>query len=323
MAKIKLQVGATIEKAFKDFLLSRKTKGLAEKTLQSYQSQFQAVARHLDVKMDISMLQKADLDAMIIRMRDAGLSPNSINSYTRTLKSFFSWCNEQGITRLNIPLYKAEETVKETYSDAELAALLKKPDIRKATFAIYRDWVIINFLLNCGSRAATVRAIQIRDVDLDGGMVFYRHTKNRKAQVIPLCSAMIAIAIRDTSSARPWHDSISQLSPPTLIKELETLILEFGSLDKSALKQPESLAIISRIFDLGKQCIGSDSCPFLLGLFMSALGEGTIAQEISKGDNYYYADNADGWHISLRYEGNNVMSIDIDAPDEEEPDDSS
>lgn len=193
MAKIKLVVSATIEETFSDFIISRKTKGLAEKTLQSYQSQFQAVAKHMDVKMDIAMLQKADLDAMIISMRDASLSPNSINSYTRTLKSFFSWCNEQGITRLNIPLYKAEETVKETYSDAELAALLKKPDIRKATFAEYRDWVIINFLLNCGSRAATVRAIQIRDVDLDGGMVFYRHTKNRKAQVIPLCSAMVAI----------------------------------------------------------------------------------------------------------------------------------
>ena len=52
---------------------------------------------------------------------------------------------------------------------------------------------IVNFLLNCGSRAATVRAIQIRDVDLDGGVVFYRHTKNRKAQVIPLCSPMVAI----------------------------------------------------------------------------------------------------------------------------------
>ena len=193
MAKIKLVVSATIEETFSDFIISKKTKGLAEKTLQSYQSQFQAVARHMDVKMDIAMLQKADLDAMIISMRDAHLSPNSINSYTRTLKSFFSWCNEQGITRLNIPLYKAEETVKETYSDAELAALLKKPDIRKAPFAEYRDWVIINFLLNCGSRAATVRAIQIRDVDLDAGMVFYRHTKNRKAQVIPLCSAMVAI----------------------------------------------------------------------------------------------------------------------------------
>ena len=116
MAKIKLVVSATIEETFSDFIISKKTKGLAEKTLQSYQAQFQAVARHLDVKMDITMIQKADLDALIISMRTAHLSPNSINSYTRTLKSFFSWCNEQGITRLNIPLYKAEETVKEPRS---------------------------------------------------------------------------------------------------------------------------------------------------------------------------------------------------------------
>ena len=183
-----MNCAATTEETFADFLTSCKAKGLADKTLQSYEQQFRAVARHLDVKTDIAMLQKADLDAMIVSMREAGLSSNSINSYTRTLKSFFSWCNEQGITRLNIPLYKAEETVKETYSDAELSVLLKKPDIRKATFAEYRDWVIINFLLNCGCRAATVRAIQIRDVDLDGGVVFYRHTKNRKTQVIPLCS---------------------------------------------------------------------------------------------------------------------------------------
>lgn len=42
------------------------------------------------------------------------------------------------LPKMHIPLYKAEETVKETYSDAELTALLKKPDIRKTTFAEYR-----------------------------------------------------------------------------------------------------------------------------------------------------------------------------------------
>ena len=63
----------------------------------------------LDTGTDIAALQKADLDDMIVSMRGAGLSPNSINSYMRVLKSFFSWCNEQGLTRLNIPLYTAEE----------------------------------------------------------------------------------------------------------------------------------------------------------------------------------------------------------------------
>lgn len=31
-----------------------------------------------------------------------------------------------------------------------------------------------------------------------------------------------------------------------------------------------------------------------------------------KGDTYYYADNANGYHISLAYQGNNVMSIEIE-----------
>ena len=40
--------------------------------------------------------------------------------------------------------------------------------------------------------------------------------------------------------------------------------------------------------------------------------------DYSKGEDYYYADDVKGWHISLRYEGNNVMSIDIDAPDNDD-----
>ena len=104
MKKIKLNCAATVEETFADFLTSRKAKGLADKTLQSYEQQFRAVARHLDVKTDIALLQKADLDAMIVSMREAGLSSNSINSYTRTLKSFFSWCTEQGISRMLQPI---------------------------------------------------------------------------------------------------------------------------------------------------------------------------------------------------------------------------
>lgn len=37
--------------------------------------------------------------------------------------------------------------------------------------------------------------------------------------------------------------------------------------------------------------------------------------DYNRGDDYYYADNADGYHISLRYEGNNVMWIRADQPD--------
>lgn len=38
--------------------------------------------------------------------------------------------------------------------------------------------------------------------------------------------------------------------------------------------------------------------------------------DYDKGEKYYSADNDEGWHIRLCYEGNNIMSIDIDAPSE-------
>ena len=96
MKKIRMNCTATLDETFADFLLSAGQRGLRKKTLESYSSQWKAVARHLDTGTDIAALQKADLDDMIVSMREAGLSPNSINSYMRVLKSFFSWCNEQG-----------------------------------------------------------------------------------------------------------------------------------------------------------------------------------------------------------------------------------
>lgn len=35
--------------------------------------------------------------------------------------------------------------------------------------------------------------------------------------------------------------------------------------------------------------------------------------DYDKGDTYYRADNADGYHISLKYEGNNIMAVEIKA----------
>lgn len=193
MAKIKMKNSVTVAETFHDFLVGKKAAGVSEKTLLTYGQHFSAVSKHLSPDTPMDALNKADLEDMISSMRDAGLAANSIKSYTRTLKSFLSWCNEAGITRLNIQLYKAEETIKETYSDEELKKLLKKPNMKKCTFAEYRNWVIINLLLNNGCRAATIRNIQIKDVDIENKVNYLRHTKNKRAQVIPLCEALCGI----------------------------------------------------------------------------------------------------------------------------------
>lgn len=52
--------------------------------------------------------------------------------------------------------------------------------------------------------------------------------------------------------------------------------------------------------------------------YVKACSDNGFTVDYQKGDDYYYADNNNGYHLSLRYEGNNVMSIEISAPEETE-----
>ena len=48
-----------------------------------------------------------------------------------------------------VPAFKEKETVKDTYTDAELALLLKRP-AKDCDFGEFRSWVVVNFLMNSG-----------------------------------------------------------------------------------------------------------------------------------------------------------------------------
>ena len=191
---------STFAEVFEIYISAVTARGVKDKTLATYKQHFHAISKRLDVSLPINRLNSTALDNMILQMRKEGLSDSSINSYTRTLKCFLSWCNEEGYTKANLKIYKAAETVKETYTDEELLTLMAKPDA-DCKFCEYRNWVIVNFLLNSGCRAATVRNIQNQDVDLSRRQIVLRHTKNGKVQVIPLCTAMVSI-LRDYITIR-------------------------------------------------------------------------------------------------------------------------
>ena len=192
MARIKMKRPAeaiTLESAFKEFVIAQSAKGVAEKTLKTYHSHFHAAGKHIDTEKTFAELQKYDLDQMVVSMREAGLAHNSISSYVRVMKTFLTWCNHEGYTFLNIPTYKQKETVKSSYTDEELEKLLKRPSAN-CDFCEYRNWIIVNFLLDCGCRASTVRNIQNQDVSLLEHRVLFRHTKSGKIQVLPMSSRM-------------------------------------------------------------------------------------------------------------------------------------
>ena len=123
---------STVEEYFSLYLSSAAAKGVKDKTLETYKNHFRSISKRMNTTIPMNRLTSQDLEEMILKMREEGLSASSINSYTRTLKVFFSWCNEEGHSYLNIKLYKklykALETVKEVYTDEELMILLKKPE---------------------------------------------------------------------------------------------------------------------------------------------------------------------------------------------------
>ena len=192
--KITMKTSKTMKAFFDDFIIAKKAQGLADKTIKSYQSQFRAINNHLDVNVPIEDITKSDLEKMVTSMRNSNLAANSISTYVRILRVFLSWCNERGNNKFEYEAVQVRRNHKRNiFRRCKLKKLLKKPDLRKCNFAEYRSWVIVNLLLNNGCRAATIRNIQNQDVDLDNQVIYLRHTKNKKAQVILLCSELCSI----------------------------------------------------------------------------------------------------------------------------------
>ena len=195
----------SIKVAFEEFVVAQTAKGFAVSTIQNYHSHFHSISKHIDIETPFCELGQTDIEGMIVSMRESGLATNSISSYIRVFKTFMNWSQQQGYTSLTVPNYKQVETAKDPYTDEELRLLLEKPKA-DCNFCEYRNWVIINFLLNSGCRAATVRNIKNCDVDFSNSRIVFRHTKTHKVQVVPLCSQMVRI-LRDYCKTRGGGDS--------------------------------------------------------------------------------------------------------------------
>ena len=66
-------------------------------------------------------------------------------------------------------------------------------------------------------------------------------------------------------------------------KELLKLIGSLHELDATQLTDQQGSDIISKIFHLSIEFMGSDGCPFVIGLFTSAIGDGTAMKELCDG----------------------------------------
>lgn len=89
------------------------------------------------------------------------------------------------------------------------------------------------------------------------------------------------LAVREASAEDCSSHALPEEHAAIFAKEFSELIAEFARLDESALRSASGSMVIQKVFDLSNKYLGSDSAPFVLGLFMSVLGEGSLAQGIT------------------------------------------
>lgn len=125
-------------------------------------------------------MNEAGFKRYVIHLTDSGMTANSVNHYIRSVKVFLYWCMEQDeIAPFKIKMVKAQETIKDVYTQEELCALIQPPK-REDSFVVWRSWAIINFILGTAAREATVCEMQMQDISFDDRTIKFRHLLKAK-----------------------------------------------------------------------------------------------------------------------------------------------
>lgn len=186
----------TIKEGFEEFIKHCKVKNLSEHTISYYNVSYDYFTKLYPEDGLIEDITKSVVDDYILHLREMNMKNTSVNSRLRGLRAMLYYFMKLGyMDKFKVELIKAEKKVKETYTDEELELLLKKPNLKECSFAEYRNWVIINYLLSTGNRLRTFINIKIKDVDFDSGYITLKETKNKKQQIVPLSKQLAEIIL--------------------------------------------------------------------------------------------------------------------------------
>lgn len=196
----------SLDEAFNEFIQQKEANGLAPSTIRNYNLSYHIFYTYneFDKETPVTIITNNLINKWINHMRKEEIATSSINHYLREIRAFTNFCvkREYLDSPIEIPQLKQQEELPKFYSDEDIEKLLAKPS-NNDTFTEWRMWGIVNFVLATGARAATIRNVQLDDIDFNNANInLSRHTKNREALNIPL-SSTLANALREYT--RKWH----------------------------------------------------------------------------------------------------------------------
>lgn len=184
----------TFEEGCNKYLEYCRHRNLREGTIGHYRQSYTQFYKYFDRNLPIQDLDATAYKDYVIHLKSTLDNDISINSYLRDLiTTLHFFMNEGYIPHFKMQAIKVDKSHIETYNEAELKLLLKKPNIKKCKFTEYQCWVMTNFLFSTGVRQRSLMHIQIKDLDFDNNVVYVNVTKNRKPLIVPLNQTMVNI----------------------------------------------------------------------------------------------------------------------------------
>lgn len=180
-----------------EFMFYCDSKNLSKKTMMSYEQTLRLFSKYLEEEMDIIDITKVTekvIREYIKYMKERGkytvvidhrtlktntpkirkdygkkVSVTTINNYIRNIKVFFNYLKEQGYIKKdvvkNIKQFKNNRKPKKIITDEQFGELLRHIDTTK--FHEYRDYIVIQLLLDTGMRIGEALEIKVEDVDIN------------------------------------------------------------------------------------------------------------------------------------------------------------
>lgn len=186
----------TIFVALDLFIEDKKAQNLAAPSIVAYRDSIRYFFTYFDFDEDtlLTEVNSEMFKKWTADMLDRDIKPISINRYLRDCKVFLNWCyNNALLSEMpKIDMIKGQEAPIKAFPEEDIAIIMEKPRDPN-DFIECRTWTIVNWVLATGNRAATMVDIRLGDIDFRNRELALRHTKNKKAQIIPLSSKLITV----------------------------------------------------------------------------------------------------------------------------------
>jgi len=178
----------SLQEVFNRFLRDRECSNVSSYTLAYYERCFKSFSKFHDVMLPCAEITLDTVRDYISWQKEQGnINDISINTNLRGVRSILYFAMQEGyLQEFKIKLIRTVKPIKPVYTEQELEKLLQKPNTKKCTFAEYRNWVMVNYLLGTGNRLETMSKLKIGDLDFESNQIALIHTKNKKQYFIPM-----------------------------------------------------------------------------------------------------------------------------------------